>query len=144
MLRERKKKWTKLLTERYHRGSNRSKGRQTKLWEDDLKKVESPLKQQNSSKTEKRMESLRESLCRKTSCKEGRKKPIAEKRSQGQHSKLFNLNFFKYCANPPCPVKFFFAIASNCFESRPTAVQHMSVVNPSIPSAFLGMPLGPF
>ncbi|GBP53728.1 hypothetical protein EVAR_39882_1 [Eumeta japonica] len=35
--------WTKLITEWYPRESNRSKGRQTKRWEDDLKKVAGPL-----------------------------------------------------------------------------------------------------
>ncbi|GBP69760.1 Putative uncharacterized transposon-derived protein F52C9.6 [Eumeta japonica] len=43
MLRERKEKWTKLITEWHPWGSNRSKGRQRKRWEDDLKKVAGPL-----------------------------------------------------------------------------------------------------
>ncbi|GBP78304.1 Retrovirus-related Pol polyprotein from type-1 retrotransposable element R2 [Eumeta japonica] len=43
MLRERKEKWTKLITEWYPRGNNRIKGRQTKRWDDDLKKVAGPL-----------------------------------------------------------------------------------------------------
>ncbi|GBP12539.1 Putative uncharacterized transposon-derived protein F52C9.6 [Eumeta japonica] len=43
ILRERKEKWTKLITEWYPRESNRSKGRQTKRWEDDLKNVAGSL-----------------------------------------------------------------------------------------------------
>ncbi|CAH2098347.1 unnamed protein product [Euphydryas editha] len=42
MLRESEDKWTKIITEWYPRDGNRSRGRQRKRWEDDLKKVAGP------------------------------------------------------------------------------------------------------
>ncbi|KAJ2941256.1 hypothetical protein O0L34_g3453 [Tuta absoluta] len=42
MLREPKEKWSKIITEWYPRGCKRSRGRPTKRWEDDLKKVAGP------------------------------------------------------------------------------------------------------
>ncbi|GBP27588.1 hypothetical protein EVAR_102840_1 [Eumeta japonica] len=39
MLREEKEKWTRLITEWYPRGNKRSKGRQHKRWEDDIKQI---------------------------------------------------------------------------------------------------------
>lgn len=42
MLREKKEKWTKIITEWYPRESRRSRGRQTKRWEDDFKKAAGP------------------------------------------------------------------------------------------------------
>lgn len=42
MLREGIEKWTRLVTEWYPRDSKRSKGRQTKRWEDDMKKIAGP------------------------------------------------------------------------------------------------------
>ncbi|GBP81979.1 Intraflagellar transport protein 80 homolog [Eumeta japonica] len=39
MLREKKEKWTRLITEWYPRGNKRSKGRQHKRWEDDIKQI---------------------------------------------------------------------------------------------------------
>lgn len=43
MIRENKEKWTKIITEWYPRGSKRSKGRQAKRWEDEIKKVTGPI-----------------------------------------------------------------------------------------------------
>lgn len=42
MLREKQEKWTKTITEWYPRDGKRNKGRQTKRWEDDIKKVAGP------------------------------------------------------------------------------------------------------
>lgn len=42
MLREKQEKWTKIVTEWYPRDGKRNKGRQTKRWEDDIKKVAGP------------------------------------------------------------------------------------------------------
>ncbi|KAJ8735284.1 hypothetical protein PYW07_006904 [Mythimna separata] len=42
MLREKNEKWTKIITEWYPRDGKRSKGRQIKRWEDDIKKVAGP------------------------------------------------------------------------------------------------------
>uniref|UniRef100_A0A2H1V663 SFRICE_031899 n=1 Tax=Spodoptera frugiperda TaxID=7108 RepID=A0A2H1V663_SPOFR len=42
MLREKQEKWTKIITEWYPRDGKRNKGRQTKRWEDDIKKVAGP------------------------------------------------------------------------------------------------------
>lgn len=42
MLRERNGKWTKTILEWYPRDGKRSKGRQPKRWEDDLKKTAGP------------------------------------------------------------------------------------------------------
>ncbi|GBP78794.1 hypothetical protein EVAR_65303_1 [Eumeta japonica] len=39
MLREEKEKWTRLIMEWYPRGNKRSKGRQHKRWEDDIKQI---------------------------------------------------------------------------------------------------------
>lgn len=43
MLRESKDKWTKIVTEWYPRDNKRSKGRQVKRWEDDIKKTAGPV-----------------------------------------------------------------------------------------------------
>ncbi|CAK1600519.1 unnamed protein product [Parnassius mnemosyne] len=42
MLREKKEKWTRIITEWYPRENRRSRGRQPKRWEDDFKKVAGP------------------------------------------------------------------------------------------------------
>ena len=42
MLREGIEKWTRQITEWYPRDGKRNKGRQTKRWEDDLKKIAGP------------------------------------------------------------------------------------------------------
>ncbi|XP_045454234.1 fatty acid synthase-like [Melitaea cinxia] len=42
MLREKKEKWTRIITEWYPRESRRSRGRQPKRWEDDLMQVAGP------------------------------------------------------------------------------------------------------
>ncbi|GBP02669.1 hypothetical protein EVAR_70968_1 [Eumeta japonica] len=38
-----KEKWTKLVAEWYPRDSKRNRGRQTKRWEDDFKKIAGPV-----------------------------------------------------------------------------------------------------
>lgn len=43
MVREKKEKWTKIVTEWYPRESTRNRGRQSKRWEDDIKKIAGPV-----------------------------------------------------------------------------------------------------
>lgn len=42
MIRETKEKWTKIISEWYPRDGKRNRGRQTKRWEDDLKRIAGP------------------------------------------------------------------------------------------------------
>lgn len=42
MAREKKEKWTRLITEWYPIDGKRNRGRQTKRWEDDLRKIAGP------------------------------------------------------------------------------------------------------
>lgn len=48
MLRENGEKWTNKVTGWYPRGNKRRRGRQTKRWEDDFKKIVGPLKTNDS------------------------------------------------------------------------------------------------
>lgn len=43
MIREKKEKWTRIITEWQPRDSKRNRGRQTRRWEDDIKKVAGPI-----------------------------------------------------------------------------------------------------
>lgn len=76
MLREKKEKWTRIITEWYPRESRRSRGRQPKRWEDDLKQVAGP-EWLRTAKDRNKWKSLEEAFVERQAVKR-RDKPNAE------------------------------------------------------------------